>query len=136
MDSTRRTMSSDVARYVEKLRKKWPDVRAYEEDDFTWTDEGLDHLDLGEYELAERTFQWLVLSQPNHFDGYEGLALVYEAMGKRAEAVMMIGEAVRLAAAFLEKKDIDPEVFEEVLEEYRRIMAMPEHPVPPEPDFE
>jgi tetratricopeptide (TPR) repeat protein len=128
-------MSADIARYVANLRKDLPDIRAYEEDDWTWADDGLDQLELGEYELAERTFQSLVLSQPNHFDGFEGLALVYEALGKKAKAVMMITEAFRLARLFYEDKDLDAEVMEEIFQEQRRILAMPDQPVAPDPEM-
>lgn len=128
-------MSAEMARYVANLRKDLPDIRAYDEDDWTWADDGLDQLELGEYELAERTFQSLILSQPNHFDGFEGLALVYEALGKKAKAVMLITEAFRLARLFYEAKDLDAEVMEEIFQEHRRILAMPDQPVAPDPEM-
>lgn len=128
MEPVRKTMNADVARYVANLRKEMPDIRPNEEDDWTWVDEGLDHLELGEYELAERRFQSLVLAQPNHFDGFEGLALVYEAMGKKVLAVMMITEAFRLARLYFEAKDLDGDVMEEIFQEHRRILAMPDQP--------
>ena len=93
--------------------------------DWTWADEGMDLLDNGEVLLAERKFQELILARPDDFDGYEGLAMVCKAMGRREEAVMLIEHAVQLAGASLARDFIDRQVFDEVADEQREILNMP-----------
>jgi tetratricopeptide (TPR) repeat protein len=123
MDNEKR---SPVERLVEKLRRENPDIRPYAEDDWdwTWADEGLDLLDSGDPLLAEKKFQELIVAQPEHPDGYEGLALVYRELGRKDEAVMLIQHAVELARVLLAREEIDPGVLAELQAEQVQIEAM------------
>jgi tetratricopeptide (TPR) repeat protein len=116
----------DLASYIAAMRKQRPDVRPYEEDDWDWMDEGLDFLEDGQFGLAEMKFQELALSQPNHFDGYEGLARVYLATGRKREAEFMLAEALRLARKFVEGGDADPECVGVLEGIGRQIAGMPD----------
>jgi len=79
--------------------------------------------------MAELTFQRLIVARPQDPDGFEGLALVYQALGIRAQAQALIDEAVRLAEIHVEEDRLDEDALEEMLEEQQRIQDMPERPV-------
>ena len=119
-----------IEQFVAKLRAELPDIQPDTEDDWdwTWADEGMDLIESGELLLAERKFQELILARPGHFEGYEGLALVYHDMQRKREAVMLIGHAVLLAQEFLRKDFIDREVFDVVADEQHDILGMPDMP--------
>lgn len=123
MDETEPT----IEQFVAKLRAELPDIRSDAEDDWdwTWADEGMDLLESGELLLAERKFQELILAKPGHLEGYEGLALVYQDMHRKREAVMLIGHAVLLAQDFLRQDFIDREVFDVLADEQHDILNMP-----------
>ena len=123
MDETR---YDDLATYTAALRRRYPDVRPYEDDDWDWMDEGLDFLEDGQYEMAEAKFQELVLSQPNFMDGYEGLARVYLAVGRRREAEFLVAEALRLSREYLDRGDIPLSAHENIVALGREIEAMPD----------
>jgi tetratricopeptide (TPR) repeat protein len=125
MDDTR---YSDLGSYLSALKVRFPEIRPYEEDDWDWMDDGLDYLDDGQYGLAELTFQQLVLSQPNFPDGYEGLARVYLSSGRKAEAVFLVEEAVRLSGEYLERGDITAAAHDAVVALRQEILAMPDQP--------
>jgi tetratricopeptide (TPR) repeat protein len=125
MDETR---YEDLAAYMAALKRMYPDIRPYEEDDWEWMEEGLDLLDDGQYGMAELRFQELVLSQPNFMDGYEGLARVYLAVGRKREAVFLVEEALRLAREYLDRRDIAPADHETIVALHREIEAMPDQP--------
>jgi tetratricopeptide (TPR) repeat protein len=114
--------------YLSALKRQRPDVKPYEEDDWDWMDEGLDYLEDGQMGLAEMKFQELVLSQPNHFDGYEGLARVYLAVGRKREAEFLAAEALRLARKFVQEGDADPECVATIEGVARRVAEMPDEP--------
>lgn len=123
MDETR---YDDLAAYLAALKRRHPDVHPYEEDDWDWMDEGLDFLDDGQYEMAEMRFQDLALSQPNFSDGYEGLARLYLAVGRKREALFLADEALRLARDYLDRGDIAPDVHDAIVALRREIAAMPD----------
>lgn len=116
-----------VQEYVSGLYERFPDIRAYDVDDWdwTWADEGYQFLEACDFGMAELTFQRLIAARPRHPDGYEGLALVYQAIGLRVWAVLLIDEAVRLARKQLAEDVLDADVLDEILEEQGRIHAMP-----------
>ncbi len=109
--------SKEIRRIIYKLHSEIPHIRAHREEDDFWTAEGTGFLKAGEYKKAERKFKELILAQPDHHDGYEGLALVYCQMGKQKEARILINEAVRLARGFLEDGSLDKDVLDEILAE-------------------
>lgn len=117
-----------LVEYVAGLYGQFPDIRPYDMDDwdFTWADDGYQFLEACDFGMAELTFQRLIAARPDDPDGYEGLALVYQALGIRDWAVRLIEEAVRLAKARLEADMLDAEVLADLLAEQERIDAMPQ----------
>jgi hypothetical protein len=64
--------------HLDRLRQEFPNIRPFEEeDDINWWNDGLAALNANRLLLAERFFKKLTLAQPEHFDGYYGLAIVY-----------------------------------------------------------
>jgi tetratricopeptide (TPR) repeat protein len=120
--------------FLDKLRKQFPNIRPYGEEDWdwTWADEGHELLEAEDFVAAERKFQELIASQPDHPDGYEGLALVYKAIERFPESEILIEEAVRLSAALVEKDHMDREVLAEILEERDEIRALKQKYAPRE----
>ena len=117
-----------LVEYVAGLYGQFPDIRPYDMDDwdFTWADDGYQFLEACDFGMAELTFQRLIAARPDDPDGYEGLALVYQALGIRDWAVRLIEEAVRLAKARLEADMLDAEVLADLQAEQERIHAMPQ----------
>jgi len=126
--------------YLKGLQEQFPDVKAYGEDDWdwTWADEGYQFLESCDFGMAELTFQRLIVARPQDPDGYEGLALVYQALGIRSQAQALIDEAVRLAEVHVGEDRLDADALEEMREEQRRIQEMPARPVktPPAADMD
>ena len=71
-------------------------------------------IEKGQFGLAENKFQKLMLSQPDHFDGYEGLARVYAKTGRMEKARMLMDYALELASRFVDEGTMDSEPFEEM----------------------
>ena len=113
-------------RFLKGLREQFPDIKPYGEDDWDWTwgDEGLEFLEVGDFGMAELKFQQLIASQPGHPDGYEGLALVYKKMQRKREAGILIDEAIRIARSLLEKGHMDQDALDEMILEQAEIRAM------------
>jgi tetratricopeptide (TPR) repeat protein len=116
--------------YLKGLQEQFPDVKPYGEDDWdwTWADDGYQFLEACDFGMAELTFQRLIVARPQDPDGYEGLALVYQALGIREQALALIDEAVRLAGIHVDEDRLDPEALEEICEEQLRIQEMPDRP--------
>lgn len=53
-------------------------------------------------------FKKLALAQPERFDGYYGLAQVYQRQQLIPQAILFAYEALRLAQAFLDDGSLDP----------------------------
>jgi tetratricopeptide (TPR) repeat protein len=107
--------------YIEEIRREITYITAYHHEDDDWYFEGQAFLELGRFEEAELKFKELLLSQPEHPDGYQGLAYTYEAQGDFDKAAFFIAEAVRRAASFLEDDALDPEVMDDLLAAQRRM---------------
>ncbi len=71
-------MTPELQAFIALAKAQHPAIRPHKEDDFDWRDEGMEFMDNGDLAKAEAKFQQLILSQPEHFDGYEGLARLYE----------------------------------------------------------
>ena len=100
--------------FLKKLRQEIPYIKACEEDDWDWYNEEIELVERGNLERAEKKFKELILSQPDHHDGYEGLAKVYMKMGRLEDALFLIEEAIELAGKFLEDGSLDIEILEEL----------------------
>ncbi|MFU8780026.1 MAG: hypothetical protein ACNA71_03255 [Kiritimatiellia bacterium] len=113
--------------YVAGLYRQFPDIRPYDMDDwdFSWADDGYQFLEGCDFGMAELTFQRLIAARPDDPDGYEGLALVYQATGVREWAVLLIDEAVRLADERVKADLLDQEVLGDIVAARDRIHAMP-----------
>jgi tetratricopeptide (TPR) repeat protein len=112
--------------YLKGLRKLFPDIEPYADDDWdwTWSDEGYQFLEACDFGMAELTFQRLIASRPDDADGFEGLAMVYKALGHKPQAVILIDEAIRLAKGKFAKGALDEEVLEEIAMNQRLIHEM------------
>ncbi len=91
------------------MRSEFPDIRPFEEeDDVHWWNDGLNALEANQLPRAEKIFKKLTLAQPEHFDGYYGLAQVYQRQHQLPQAILFADEAIRLAQAFLADGSLDP----------------------------
>ena len=84
-----------------------PHIKTHQEDDWNWYVEGMELLRNGKLERAEKKFKALILSQPQHPDGYEGLARVFMVKGR-------LEETIKLTEKFLKDDSLDVEVLEEL----------------------
>ncbi|HKY79118.1 MAG TPA: hypothetical protein VJ182_03900 [Anaerolineales bacterium] len=83
---------------LRRMRSEFPNIRPFEEeDDLDWWNDGLDALQANQLQQAEKIFKKLALAQPEHFDGYYGLAQVYQRQQLIPQAILFADEAVRLA---------------------------------------
>jgi tetratricopeptide (TPR) repeat protein len=101
---------------LKQIEKRFPKIIPFEEDDFDWANEGYDALKAENYSLAEEIFGKLTLSQPNHHDGFEGLAYTCYVQNLKDEAIVLFTLALEKAKEFLEDQSIDIEVIDEMEE--------------------
>jgi tetratricopeptide (TPR) repeat protein len=112
--------------YLAGLRKQFPDIRPYDEDDldWAWCDDGYQFLEGCDFGMAELTFQRVIAARPDDPDGFEGLAMVYKAIGHKREAMILIDEAVVLAKKRFAQEYIDEEALLEIAMAQRMIHEM------------
>jgi tetratricopeptide (TPR) repeat protein len=108
-----------LADHLRRLRAEFPFVRPFEEDDDNWWNEGLDALEANQLNRAEQIFKKLTLAQPEHFDGYYGLAQVYQRQDHLDLAILFADEAIRLGQVFLADGSLDPSTLAE-MKQFRR----------------
>ncbi|HDQ71363.1 MAG TPA: hypothetical protein ENN19_04610 [Chloroflexi bacterium] len=97
------------ANYLEQIRKDIAYIKPYENDDLEWYNEGMDLLSNDQLEAAELKFKELMMSQPEHHDGFHGLALVYQKMGRKDEAIFFMQQALNRAKVFVDEGTMDQE---------------------------
>ena len=117
--------------YLKGLREQFSDeIKPYDEDDWDWTwpDEGYQFLETCDFGMAELTFQRVIAARPDDPDGFEGLAMVYKALGHKQQATILIVEAVRLGKARLAKGFIDEEALVDIVANQRLIHEMEDNP--------
>jgi tetratricopeptide (TPR) repeat protein len=103
------TPPTTLDEHLRRMRKELPTIRPFqEEDDIHWWNDGLDALRANQLPRAEKIFQKLVVAQPEHFDGYYGLAQVYQHQKLIPQAILFADEAIRLAQPFLEDGSLEP----------------------------
>jgi tetratricopeptide (TPR) repeat protein len=112
--------------YLEQIRHEIGYIKPHVNRDLRWREEGLTLLREGELQAAELKFKELVMSQPEHHDGYEGLALTYQRLGRKDEALFFIQEAIIRARRFLDEGTLDQVVLDEIEQEFREIQQMEE----------
>jgi tetratricopeptide (TPR) repeat protein len=106
---------------LRRMRGEFPNIRPFEEeDDLDWWNNGLDALQANQLQQAEKIFKKLALAQPEHFDGYYGLAQVYQRQHLIPQAILFADEAVRLGEAMIadDPESLDPIALQE-LKEFR-----------------
>ncbi|NCS09355.1 MAG: hypothetical protein GPJ07_24235 [Microcystis aeruginosa G13-07] len=100
--------------YIAEIIKEFPNLKAGEENDENWGNEGFEFLRSKNYERAETKFKMLTRSQPNHHEGFEGLAYLYYEIGNYQKAIWFMEKAIKIAREFLKDDSIDLEVIEEM----------------------
>lgn len=122
----KRKMNPSIEMFLADLEQRHPNIRAHEEEDDDWWQKGMGMLRSDDLEGAEKKFEQLILAEPEHHDGYEGLAVVYRRKGRKDEALLLIEHALTLARGFLEEGTLDQEMLDEMEEEKRKILNMKE----------
>lgn len=108
-------LSPTLEDQLRRLRSEFPFIRPFaEEDDEHWWNDGLDALKANRLPAAAQIFKKLALAQPEHFDGYYGLAQVYHRQGQLALALLFADEAVRRGQAFIDDGTLDPSTMVEL----------------------
>jgi tetratricopeptide (TPR) repeat protein len=120
----KRKLDPRIERFLAELKQRHPNIRAHEEDDDDWWQEGMRMLRSGDLEGAEEKFEQLILAEPEHHDGYEGLALVCQHKGRKDQALLLIEHAITLARGFFEEGTLDQEILDEMEEERREMLTM------------
>lgn len=120
----KRKLDPRIERFLAELKQRHPNIRAHEEDDDDWWQEGMRMLRSDNLEGAEKKFEQLILAEPEHHDGYEGLALVCQHRGRKDQALLLIEHALTLARGFFEEGTLDQEILDEMEEEKREILDM------------
>ena len=110
----------DIAELTAQYRKQFPYIRPNEEDDWEWFEGAKELEQEGKYPAAEVLFKKLIVSMPDHHDGFEGLALLYQRLGN-PDAVPLIREAYRMALGFYEEDTLDEPVLKEIEAEMNSI---------------
>jgi tetratricopeptide (TPR) repeat protein len=122
----KRKLDPRIERFLTELKKTHPNIRAHEEDDDDWWQEGMGMLRSDDLDGAEEKFEQLILAEPEHHDGYEGLAVVYRRKGRKDEALLLIEHALTLARGFFEEGTLDQEILDKMEEKKRKILNMKE----------
>ncbi|MEW6623955.1 MAG: DUF1186 domain-containing protein [Bacillota bacterium] len=107
--------------YLLEIKKEFPKIKPYNENDWEWENEANDFLKKGELEKAENLFKKLCLSQPQHHAGFEGLAYTYSIKSEKSKAQWFMQEAIKRAEEFLKDNSIDKEVIDEMKENLKKI---------------
>lgn len=121
-------MPTTLEEHLRRMRSEFPNIRPFEEeDDLDWWNDGLDALQTNRLQRAEKIFKKLTLAQPEHFDGYYGLAQVYQRQKLIPQAILFADEAIRLAQAFLADGSLEPSGMQE-LQEFRALLGPADSP--------
>jgi len=107
--------------YLKQIQKQFSHIKPHEEDDLEWWNEGIDLIEQGKLAESEKKFKMLVVSQPQHSDGFEGLAKVYTKMKRITEAKYFIDLAVENAKKSVQSGETDPEILDIMLDQKKTI---------------
>ena len=107
--------------YLKQIQKEFSHIEPYDEDDLEWWNEGLDLIDQGELVHAEKKFKMLVVSQPDHSDGFEGLSKVYSKMNRITEAKYFIDLAVEKVKKSVQSGYTDPKILDLMLDQHKAL---------------
>ncbi|PKP61068.1 MAG: hypothetical protein CVT88_01185 [Candidatus Altiarchaeales archaeon HGW-Altiarchaeales-1] len=103
--------------FLDEIRKKYSYIKPGEKDDSEWYNQGLEYMDENKIDKAENMFKKLIMSQPEHHDGFLGLANVYKKKGEREKMIYFYDQAIKRAKEFLKNDSIDPEAIEMIEDE-------------------
>ncbi len=106
-----------VQNYLQQIQKEHFNITPYNEDDLEWWNEGLGLIDQGKLIEAEKKFKMLIVSQPDHSDGFEGLSKVYAKMNRIAEANYFIDLAVEKVKTMVQSGSAAPEILDMMLDQ-------------------
>jgi tetratricopeptide (TPR) repeat protein len=113
----------DLDTRLEGFRQQYPDIRPFEEeDDIHWWNQGLELIDAGDLDAAEETFQKLVLAQPEHSDGFNGLGRVYARKRDRPAAELFLHAAIAKAEQMVRDGHMDAEVLDLIRGDLDRLL--------------
>jgi tetratricopeptide (TPR) repeat protein len=121
-------MPTTLEENLRRMRREFPNIRPFEEeDDLNWWNDGLDALEANQLQRAEKIFKKLALAQPEHFDGYYGLAQVYQHQQFIPQAILFADEAVRLGEAMIadDPESLDPIALQELQEFRAQLRSVP-----------
>jgi len=110
--------------YLKQVQDEYSQIKAYEEDDLEWWNEGLDLIKAGEFTDAEKKFKMLIMSQPENSDGYNGLAMVYSKMERFEEAEYFIDIAIEKVKKSIQAGETDKEMLDIVRNDKREIQEL------------
>jgi tetratricopeptide (TPR) repeat protein len=114
----------NITERIEQIRKEYPKIRPFEEeDDIEWWNEGLDQIEAGKLDQAEETFKKLILAQPDHSDGFNGLGLVYAKKADKQAAEAFLREAIAKAQIAVSKGDMDPWCLSKIKEDLNQLLG-------------
>ncbi len=105
--------------YLKEIKREFPQIKPFENDDLDWHKQATGFLKEEDYDEAEAILKKLCLSQPDHYDGLEGLAYVYYIKGEFEKAAWFMQEAIKRATKFLDYDAIDPNVIEEMKDNFQ-----------------
>ena len=112
----------DLADRLEQIRKEYPQIRPREEEeDIHWWNQGLDLIKAGNLDAAEETFKKLVLAQPDHPDGFNGLGLVYTQKADRPAAETFLHAALEKAEQMVRDGEMDAELLNPIRTDLDRV---------------
>ena len=113
----------DLDTRLEQFRQQYPDIRPFEEeDDIHWWNQGLEFIDAGDLDAAEDIFKKLVLAQPEHSDGFNGLGRVYARKGDRPAAELFLQAAIAKAEKMVRDGNMDAPVLELIRGDLDRLL--------------
>lgn len=78
----------------------------------------------GNIDNAKKIFEELIVAEPEHHDGYEGLAEVYYELGEKDTALFCINQAYEIAMGFYKEDTLDIEVLEDIEKKKEKIEEM------------
>ncbi len=113
---------TEISQFIQEAKKRHPKIRAHSEDDWGWYNRGLTALRQGKTLLAMNTFQKVMLSQPEHSGGFEGLARVYFATGMPEAAQVLMDHACMLVKESIEQGETDVEILD-YMDKFRQEIA-------------
>jgi tetratricopeptide (TPR) repeat protein len=107
--------------YFEEIKKQYPYITPYKEDDEVWEIKGYEHLCKGNYIDAMIRFKKLILSQPEHYSGYEGLSYAYYYLNELDKAKWFMEKALKIAKGINKKGSLERDILEDIQHNFNAI---------------